>query len=530
VRVVFCYPCFENLGIEYLSAVLKERGIETGLVFDPMLFDDPYLQLPGLARWFQRRGQLADDVLDRRPDLVAISVVAASFRWAVELAAEIKQRSGVQVVFGGIHASSAPRSVLEHDAVDYVIVGEGEEALAELAQALEDGADPSGIANLCFRSGGEVVCNPPRPLVRDLDALPHPDKDLFYREVPGFARSYTLLTRRGCVNRCSYCHNSVLCDLYPDDVGTVRMRSVDDVMEELTQARARWSFRRVRINDDLFCHDIDWLRRFSRRYREEIGVPFMCSCSPVGLTDEAVRLLKAAGCFQVCLGVQDVHESVRRRVFQRDTPQHSVVSALRSLRRHRLRATVDNIVGYDGQTEDDLLDVARFYLDNPVHGRFTVFWLIYYAGTRITEDARRSGLLDEGHLRELQRDPPAGANTRLTAERVSRRFRALHLLLILVQVLPRPVARRMLEREAHRWLPDVNPSVIEGLWTLFTPDRFDPVRQRYYVKYRQFGLRTLREGLRWRSRSGGRFSGRQGEQSPSEGEAGQDEHHRHLQR
>ena len=495
--VLFVHPTFESLGVEYLSASLRAHGVETRLVFDPRLFDDAFLRVPALARVMDRSAQVADRTAALRPDLICFSVVAADYRWALDTARRIKARVDAPILFGGVHPSAAPAAVLENPQVDHVIVGEGEGALVDLALALRDGADPSRIPNLCTRRDGEVLQNPPRPLVPDLDTLPFPDKELFYREAPYMARHYTLLTRRGCAAHCAYCHNSMWPTIYPDDPApAVRLRSVDNVLEELGSALERHRFTRVRINDDLFSHDAAWLVEFCRRYRREINRPFMCSCSPAHLTEAVVAELKAAGCFQVCVGVQAVREDVRREVFCRHTPQTRVVSALAALRKHRLRATVDNILGYPGEGPDDAAELGRFYLDNPVYGRYAVFWLIHFAGTALTEAAAARGDLTDEQLARLERAPAEQANTLIGQAGTRDERRRRHLLLLLLQLLPRPVGRALLAARAHRWLPAaLNPAMLEAAWTLFTRDRLDPVRRRYYRKLLRHALPSIRAVL-----------------------------------
>lgn len=494
-HVLFCHACFEHLGIEYLSARLGQCGFETSLLFDPRLFQDPFVHIGPMARLFDLGDRMVRDAARRKPDLVAFSVLASDYLWALDLAAKIKKCADVPVVFGGIHATAAPDAVMENPQVDYCIVGEGEQALCDLAHALQHGEPVDAIANLSYRKNGAIIKNPPRPLIADLDDLPFPDKELFYRQIPGFSRFYTLLTRRGCAFQCSYCHNTLWRKVHPEQNPAVRLRSVDNVMDELTKALATYQFKRLRINDDLFSSDVQWLAAFCDRYQREIARPFKCYCSPNHLDDSVVKLLKDAGCFHVAVGVQDVHESVRREIYHRHTPQRRITEAIAALRNRRLRATVDNILGYPGQNEQDWKDIASFYLDNPVYGRITFFWLIYFAGTLITREAYDRGMFSETDLRNLERDPPTRANTRAPSGKVGRRLRRLSLFLLLIQWLPVRVSRWMLEREAYRFLPAVNPSVVEGVWTLFTRDRLDPVRSRYAIKYRHFMVKRLRDVL-----------------------------------
>ena len=104
--------------------------------------------------------------------MLCISVTTDYHAWAKAWAAEVKRRIDVPVVFGGIHPTSVPEKVALEECVDYVCVGEGDEALVELAVALRDGADASRIPNIWLRREGKVVSNPTRPPVADMDALP----------------------------------------------------------------------------------------------------------------------------------------------------------------------------------------------------------------------------------------------------------------------------------------------------------------------------------------------------------------------
>jgi len=217
----------------------------------------------------------------------------------------------------------------------------------------------------------------------------------------------------------------------------------------------------------------------------------MCSCSPVDLDRTTVADLARAGCFQVCVGIQDVHEEVRCRVFHRFTPSDRITHALAALGEGRLRATVDNIVGWPGQSDSDLEDVGFFYLDHPFPGRFTAFSLIYFAGTDISEEAARTGILDEKEIRRLEECPTAHANTRLLGKGIPLARRQLLLFLVVMQWLPRAWSRVILSRELYRLLPPLPPGLVEGLWTLFTRDRLDPVRGQYGARLMLAGRQRL---------------------------------------
>jgi radical SAM superfamily enzyme YgiQ (UPF0313 family) len=157
VKVTFVALGAEQLGVSLLSAVLRRAGHDTSLVFNPALFADRYyMDVPVLGRIFDQTRRVIDEAVAEHPDLLAFSVLTPLYPWCLEVARRVKARTGVPVVFGGVHPSAAPEVCLENDCVDFVCVGEGEQAILELCDALAGGRRRSAvpIANLWWRDGG----------------------------------------------------------------------------------------------------------------------------------------------------------------------------------------------------------------------------------------------------------------------------------------------------------------------------------------------------------------------------------------
>ncbi|MBI5745126.1 MAG: radical SAM protein [Elusimicrobia bacterium] len=393
MKTVFVRAATESLGIEHLSAALKARGHDTALVYEPLLFDSFRLRLPFFEP--ESAARTARRVVELRPGLVGFSAESDHFPWALAVAREIKRLSRVPLIFGGVHPSTAPETALARPEVDLLCVGDGESALCALADRLAAGAGPEGIPNIWYKRGAEQVKGPVR-LETDLDALPFPDKDLFFNEYPGFVRdTYSIVTGRGCPNACSYCHNSsmrrVLSRLGCRD-RFLRRRSVDNVLKELAAAKGKYGFRRVSFCDDIFISDRAWLEEFAAAYPRRVGLPFFCNVHPADADERAVALLKAAGASAVNIGVQTVSEKLRRECLGRAESTESSVKALRLLRDAGLFVYTNFIFGLPGQDDAELERVAAFAAANPA-GFHDVNWLRYYPGTAIFEKARGAGLL-----------------------------------------------------------------------------------------------------------------------------------------
>ncbi len=452
MRILFVHAGQESLGIEYLSSVLKNRGHDVGLLYDPLLFRSFRLHLPFLDRGSPRK--LARSAVQMDPDMVCFSVESDYFGWARRVAGEIKKIEDIPVVFGGVHPSCVPEEVLREEAIDYVCVGEGEEALGELADCLARGESASSVRNIWGKDGGVIFRNPLRDLNQDLDSLPFPDKNLFYDIFPGFVnRTYTMITSRGCHNRCAYCVHSVLRKLYEGKGPYFRRRSVENVIEELCWARERFRFKRVTFCDDIFATDIDWLVRFLKEYRRGVGLPFYCAVHPFFIDGERIDLLAAAGCSVVNFGVQTCSASLRR-VIGRAGPTQKIIENLRHFRKTNIFLFTNFIFGLPGQDTRELEDIVSFCSENRADFH-DVNWLRYYPGTAVIDIARRHHALDEEGVREIERSeqfrPYAHGGHSFTPERGR-----LRNLVFLTFFLPAPLVRFLLRHRRYRVLPSWN--------------------------------------------------------------------------
>src|SRR4030042_6877255 len=194
MKVTFVYPTSENLGIEYLSSVLRQEGHQSELIFDPCLFNDTIHYNPFLKHLFAFKKHMLNRIIKSQADLVCFSVVSDFYPWACEIAKEVKKRTKVPIVFGGIHPTSVPEQVISNDFVDYVVIGEGEGAIVELVRSLEQKDDDYRIKNVWLKRDGQIIRNEPRDLIQDLDSLPFPDKALYAKEYTDFKGQYTIIT------------------------------------------------------------------------------------------------------------------------------------------------------------------------------------------------------------------------------------------------------------------------------------------------------------------------------------------------
>lgn len=453
MKVAFvCLEC-ENLGVEYLSACLKKAGHEVSLYFDPMLFGTYYLHLDVLNKLFSYKQRIINNVCSSSAELICFSVLSDYYGWACEVAKEIKERKkDCRILFGGIHPTCVPDRVANETFVDYICVGEGEEALVELVDQLEKGCDGTGIQNIWARKGESFVKSAVRPVLGDLDQLPFPDKELFHQEYPYFQKTYLILSGRGCPHACSYCYSSYYQEFYKGKY--LRKRSVDNVIEELVMAKRKYNPRRISFFDDTFIYDIDWLEKFSWKYKKEVNIPYTCFVHPNYVTEKSVALLDQSECHSVIMGIQTSREDIRKKVLRRFEKNEQIIQAVDLIKKTRIFLHGTMMFGLPMQDEDCLVEEVRFAsrlrIDLP-----SANWLRHYPKTKIIEISKQMFSLtdkDEEGIEESKGYHPFGENWKGYIKNGEK----LRNLLIMSPFLPISWVEFILDRRLYRIFPAVN--------------------------------------------------------------------------
>lgn len=446
MKVTFVSLGQEQLAISLLSAVLQGEGHETALAYHPGLFDDRYfLDVPRLAAWFDRTEDLVDEIVAGRPDLVAFSVLTPIYRWSLEVAAAVKRQLDVPVIFGGVHPSAVPEVCLENPQVDYVCVGEGEVALPRLCEAIADGRHRPGapIENLRWWDGDRLVVGPAAAFEQDLDALPFWDKELWSPHIR-IADNWMTMASRGCPYRCTFCFNNFFAKLPGKGGGRyLRRRSVDNVLQELTEAKARWGIRRVAFEDDIFTTDKEWIRTFLDGYRREVDLPFQCLVHPRYIDDDLARWLKEAGCQHVQMGVQSADEEYKRHQLLRMEKDDHLRRSLAAMAGAGLDTKLDHILGLPGEPIGAQEQARELYAAHPPR-RIQTYWLTHLPGVELTRRAAETGDLSAEEYDQVNRGETGRFHTRSTcSDADAMTYRRYELLFRLLPVLPRRLQPRL---------------------------------------------------------------------------------------
>lgn len=402
MKIVFVTIGVESLAVEFLSSYLKSKGHEVELVFDPRLFASEAIQIPKLSGFFDIKKQLAREIIAREPDVVGFSVFTINYQRCLELAKEVKiLRKKLPIIFGGIHPTSVPETVIREKCVDMVCVGEGEEAVDELLKDIDKGGKRTDIKNIWFKKGRRVIKNLCRPLIDDLNKLPFPDKEIFYRVYPKFVTSdYFALSSRGCPFACTYCGNNVLRKVYKGLGKSIRQRTPKNICDELEVMKDKYHPRQITFADDVFVQDVKWLQDFTEEYKKRINLPYVMLTHPRFVTYKTAKLLADSGCFLLMFGLQSASEKTRLNILKRFESNKEVEKAALDCHHASLNFSIDHIFNIPTEGLREYEEAISFY--NKLRPSIiNAYWLQYFPGTEIIQTAINEGIIKESMVKEI---------------------------------------------------------------------------------------------------------------------------------
>jgi radical SAM superfamily enzyme YgiQ (UPF0313 family) len=340
----------------------------------------------------------AEDVLSRvkafRPDMVGFTAVTSGFLNAYRLTEEIKKKaSHVTIVFGGVHVSALRAKILEsYPAIDFLVTGEGEKAMAELAA----GATPGTIQGLVYREGTEIRDNGLRTDLCELDALPFPA----YHKLEGFpkrfeaalfnypkAPSATIISSRGCPYQCSYCDRSVYRRSF-------RYNSAEYLYDHMAFLKKKFNIRHVFFYDDLFTFNRERVEKFCGLLQTKpLKMTFNCAVRVGHIDDELLKMLKASGCWMVSLGIESGAPEILAR-HKTKVDFNEMKTTVQRIQKSGLRAKGLFMMGLPGETEETIKMTSDFItdleLDDMNMTKFTPF-----PGSPIYQTIHDEGVFEE---------------------------------------------------------------------------------------------------------------------------------------
>ncbi|WP_298738461.1 radical SAM protein [uncultured Chitinophaga sp.] len=344
---------YPPLGTLYAAALLREHGCKVAL-FDTMFAQTPEEVLPSLEDLQPDIFVIYDDGFNYLTKMCLTNMREAAFRMS-KLASE----RGCKVIVSSSDSTDHFEKYLEEGA-DFVIIGEAEQTLLELVNALKRNEDFSGIAGLAFKQNNNLVRTPARSVMKDLDRLPLPAWDLIditpYRQSwlshTGYF-SLNMSTTRGCPFKCNWCAKPIYGNRY-------NARSPQHVVKELKLLKEKFNFDHIWFCDDIFGLKPGWVYEFADLVeQEQLSFKFKIQArADLLLQHNYIAALARAGCDNVWMGAESGSQHILDAM-DKGTTIEQIYTATRLLKEHHIKPSFFIQFGYLGETKEDIKKTIR---------------------------------------------------------------------------------------------------------------------------------------------------------------------------
>ncbi len=387
------------LGLAYLAAVLEKDGHEVLILngefyFEQMEGENEKITIDQEAykKNFKREHyvyqKILNDVIDFKPDAIAISFMTAGSTSAYFLAQHITRAiPDIPLIAGGIHPTLLPEEPLKKG-FNYVIRGEGEVTIVELIKAIQNKSnDLETILGISYLSHGQIYHNQNRPFIADLDALPFPAFYLMKDYQKHAYASSGIITSRGCPFTCTYCASKLLW------TRQVRFRSPKNIVNEIIDRHKKYGLASFAFHDDTFTLNRKYVEQFCLLVLKlSFKISWHCDTRGDTLDLNLLKLMKRAGCQHIYLGLESGSPKIQKLI-KKNLSTVKVKQAIKMARQARIETTVYFMVGFPEETEEDIKQSIAVMKDlKPDHAIWGI--LTPYPGTEIWQLAIKKGLVN----------------------------------------------------------------------------------------------------------------------------------------
>jgi radical SAM superfamily enzyme YgiQ (UPF0313 family) len=365
VYSAFAYP---GLALPVLGTVLKQKGY------------DVKIYVEAIRQWDW------DRILTS--DLIGITVNSAEVKESYQLADQIRSKTKIPIIMGGYHVTFLPEEALDH--CDYVVRGEGEATLAELAEELLEGKrDVEKILGVSYRKKGLVINNTDRPLVPNIDLIPDQSLIEGYKKYHRrffqyfFPTGALVASSRGCPYNCTFCS---IIEVFRR---TVRFRSPEAVIEDIRQQTQLTGRNYIYFADDNFTAHIGKCKQLLKAIIDaKLNIRFSAQVRlEFSQDDEFIQLMKEAGCYLVFVGFESINPQTLLDYKKKQTVEE-IVDCVERLRKAKINIHGMFVLGGDADNVETVRETARFAVDKRID---TVQFLPLYPlpGTQVIEQLNR---------------------------------------------------------------------------------------------------------------------------------------------
>lgn len=373
------------IGLAYIASVLIRNGYEVEI------YSQDFYHYPD--------DHLTDYLNRNKFDVIGVGVVGGyyQYRKLLSISSAINRSKNRPIyIVGGHGVSPEPEFFFRKTMADAVVIGEGEDTIIDLMNALNNKTPFSQIPGIAYKDGEHIKINQKRPLIQDIDSIPYPAYELFpidyYRllRMPHSDNSdfvMPILSGRGCAFNCNFC--------YRMDDG-FRPRKSEGVIEEIKFLKANYNINYIAFYDELLMSSVKRTVEFCEALiRAKVSIKWNCNGRLNYAKPDVLKLMKEVGCVFINYGIEAMDDTVLKNMNKALTTKQ-IIHGIENTLAIGISPGLNIIFGNIGDNRETLNKGVEFLLkyDNFAQMR-TIRPVTPYPGAPLYYYAIKKGLLKD---------------------------------------------------------------------------------------------------------------------------------------
>jgi len=392
------HPPFLPLGLGYLAAVLEKNNYHVDVI------DCQALKLS--------YEEAKSEIENRQPTIVGITSTTLTYKSALKIVGMAREVCPeCLTIIGGSHVTFWDEKALQEcPELDIVVRREGENTLLEIVQKIEAGKSFDDTIGITCRKNSQIIRNPDRPYIENLDELPFPAIHLWpiesfrkYGEV-----MFPLITSRGCVYWCKYCSAVRMFGR------KYRMRSPKNVVDEIEHLNKKFGAKRFTFYDDAFTINQSRAKEICEQIKNrKLKIKWNCETRVDNVTKELLLKMKEAGCTDVWFGVESGSQLIINAM-DKGFKIEQTIKAFKWAKEVGLMTFADTMLGFPGETRETAWETIKL-VEKLDPDDVAYYIATPYPGTPLYDEVKDNGWLQITDFDKYDTATPTFTNPKLEA-------------------------------------------------------------------------------------------------------------------
>ncbi|MFH1439830.1 MAG: radical SAM protein [Candidatus Woesearchaeota archaeon] len=376
------YPAWLPLGLAYTATYLIKEG------YDVEVLD--------IDAYMYTKDKVVSILMEKHFDYAGISAMSPEFKYVKWISEQIKLKENKpNIILGGALAMYSSEIVLKNTGVDICVLGEGETIFSKIIDTIENKGfeELKNIKGISFMIDNTFIQTPSMEYIKDINIIEFPAWDLFPVELysktpfffdPSYPNSMNMISARGCPWNCNFCSKTFK---------SVRMRSVDNIIEEIRVLKEKYNIRQIYFAEELLMVNEKRMLEVCEKIKP-LNIKWICMGRANVVTPLMLKKMKEAGCVWVGYGIESGSQKILDNMNKQVTVEKNAY-AIKETLKAGLRPHIQMMFGYPGEDMKTIEETRKFCTDLHIEpmGGFSVATPL--PGTQLYDWAKEKGLIKD---------------------------------------------------------------------------------------------------------------------------------------